>query len=651
MGVKSLVKKVLIEQQNKKYARLLASKKMTYDQWIRDREKSCDWKQQSMHHYEMTKVSEKDEREDFVCFLMPGGQMAQGAMVHIAQCFAEHPEVSILYGDEDIMEPEGSLNAGVRRSPWFKPDWSPDLLKDSFYFGGLTVLRKSLWEQMTEDTEWSQIGATVVEDVPRFHSFIRKCVRQAGGYAKNSRAVMHVRQMLYHSYSEAARDKYVFCEESKDNKEYAPNDSAKDYVKLFLSIIIPSKDNPDILKKCLQAIPQAAGNLAYEVIIVDNGSCDENRQRIEQLVNQCNTFATKDSAQAQAITYLYRPMEFHFSKMCNLGAEAAKGKLLLFLNDDVELAQAASLEKMAVLAAQEYTGAVGVKLYYPDSVRIQHAGITNLPMGPVHKLQFLEDREDYYFGYNQGLRNVLAVTAACLMVEKDKFCEIGGFAEELRVAFNDVDLCFKLYEQGYHNVCCNDCFAYHHESLSRGDDESADKLKRLLAERDKLYERNPQLLGKDPYYSAGLGRDGLDTRIRPAYETAGNKPQIVTEMLQTIHSAEYRQDNCLLFRVEDSRNHCVQGYGVVLGDNNACYDRWLVLKDNKEKCYAVALEGQYRPDLEENMQDQVNVGLSGIWTQLRDTKLSAGTYLLGMAVKNRVTGLKLINWSNRSVEI
>lgn len=650
MGIKSLVKNVLTEQQNRKYTRLLANKAVTYDQWIRERENTYAWK------------AEADERQenDFICFIMPDGQLATGAANRIAKYFSEYPKCFILYGDEDVMEAEfgqdGKAKSALRKCPWFKPDWSPDLLKCSFYFGSMVALRKEKWEKMLQETSLTEIGVEKEEkssgseiyriiNVLQFQTFIRHCVALAGGYQRNSQAVRHIPEILFHAYSEDLWKHFeVRCPGKRNEQDgcMCAQDDMSD--NLRVSVIIPSKDNPDVLKKCLDAIPIAAGKLPYEVIIVDNGSSEENKLKIEAFLQG---------------TYLYHPQEFNFSKMCNMGAKAAKGQLLLFLNDDVELAQAGSLEKLAELAMQEYTGAVGIKLYYPDSKRIQHAGITNLPMGPVHKLQFLEDGKDYYFGYNRGCRNVLAVTAACLMVEKEKFAEAGGFSEELRVAFNDVDFCFRLYELGYSNVCRNDCFAYHHESLSRGGDESTEKLKRLLAERDKLYERHPGLKGVDPYYNVGLGRDGLDTRISPAYETAGNELQLFAGALTQINIQEYRQDDCLLFRVEDSREGTMHGYGVVLGDNNACYERLLVLekiacKDNFQElavCYGVTIVGQYRPDLIENLPDQTNVGLCGVWIHLNKENLPAGSYRLGLAVRNRVTGMKLMNWSNRTLEI
>ena len=275
-------------------------------------------------------------------------------------------------------------------------------------------------------------------------------------------------------------------------------------------------------------------------------------------------------------------------------------------------------------------------------------------------MQYLKDSTCYYYGANRGNRNVLAVTAACLMVDRNKFEEVSGFSSELRVAFNDVDFCYSLYEKGYANVCVNSKFAYHHESLSRGADEAVEKLERLIAERDKLYDRHPNLVGVDPYYSVHFNRDGLDTRIRPGYETSQNAVQSIKESLPVLKQQGHRFDACLMVRVEDFRDTHAVGYGVVLGDNNACYEKKLLfgcVNDKTAECdwyepvYAISLQGQYRPDLEENMPDQVNVALSGFDVEIAKGVLASGTYRIGMSARNRVSGLKLVNWTNRYVDI
>lgn len=729
MDIRGLVKHVLMQKLNKVYEKSLAFRQISYAQWITQQEAGQAEK--------ITRVTE-ETKQSLLYFIAPGGKPAKNLQALCQSHFAAHPECMLAYGDEDVWESENA----ERSCPWFKPDWSPDLLDCSFYFGSVVVMRKELYdravqggnpaghseaegmleaEDMPEGKGMLEAeGMLDVEDMleaenmsaPKEQWFlltkeacarVRQCVKLAGGYVKNNQSVGHIPAILFH------------CDRKESMEKYLPQDAGEKRIPLHknlapssLSIVIPSKDNPSLLQKCLQGIAGVCRGqedfFAYvEIIVVDNGSNAKNKRQIEQIISQYQTTKIRTS-------YLYQPMEFHFSRMCNLGAEEAAGELLLFLNDDVQLCQEGCLEYMAGLARRPYTGAVGIKLYYPDSVQLQHAGITNLPMGPVHKLQFLEDEESYYFGANRGLRNVLAVTAACLMIEAEKFQQMGGFADELQVAFNDVDLCFRLYEAGYVNVCVNDSFAYHQESFSRGEDASIQKLNRLLRERELLYRRHPLLENVDPYFSQGLSRQGLDTGIRPAYETAGNVVQKVVHRMKQKDFAAYRQDDCVLFRIESILAGRIQGYGVVLGDNNACYEKYLLFlpQENPEAAipevpksrkseavmseavpksgkpeagmsevpkdmlsdgrmvYAVSLEGQYRPDLVENMPDQINVGLSGFDLQLPPTLFSsrfmlqdvaateylpAGTYRIGFAVRNRMTRLRLWNVSNRFLTI
>ena len=625
MSLRSLVKQILIRKENREYAKRLGARQVSYEKWVDRLEHSAEFE---------TGAPDSVDTRKFQCYIAPEGTVAEGTFARIEKYFKENPQVKIVYGDEDVLE------NGVRKSPWFKPDWSPDLFQSYFYLGSVVAVRNDL------------AGQVRGKPTPQW---VYDCVKLAGGYEKGCSSIGHLPVILFHSSSEGQQQIYRQIQvgysgsqsKSTGQQDSSPMSQGRQVMcpetrenvrKPSVSVVIPSKDNPQVLEQCLKSCMADAPEA--EIIIVDNGSSPENQDCIRRMIEGKN------------IQYLYNPMQFNFSKMCNLGADAAKGGCLLFLNDDVELCLPGSIAKMAEQSVKPYAGAVGMKLYYPGSDSIQHAGITNLPMGPVHKLQFLPDAKEYYFGSNRGMRNVLAVTAACLMVQKSKFEEAGGFAEELAVAFNDVDFCFTLHEKGYWNVCLNDRCAFHHESLSRGNDEAPEKLERLLAERDRLYRRHPALEGKDPFYSAYLNREGLDTRIRPAYETAGNVMQRQDRKPSEMNLKSYRKDPCVLLRIESLQEGILQGYTVVLGDNNACYDKKILLIPEPENAgaYAIPIMEQYRPDLVENMPDQTNVGLSGFWIRLSDRlldKISAGRYRIGVAVKNRVTGLRLMNESNR----
>ncbi|MBP5222391.1 MAG: glycosyltransferase [Lachnospiraceae bacterium] len=570
----------------------------------------------------------------------------------IEECFAKHPEVLILYGDEDAQE---DLRGEGKAIPWFRPDWSPELLESCFYPGSLIAVRKTFLEEVLpgwesglgafrsgnkkEDRAAAVIFVNEKPDESYFKTMLELFIR-AGGWKKGCRSILHLHGIVHHCGSR--EDLHSFSkgwpEELKTwlRERLAEPGGFTDWTKeREISVIIPSKDSPELLERCIGALKKTGGELLAEVIVVDNGSNEENRERIGKI---------------EGIRYLYRPMEFDFSRMCNLGAGEASGRFLLFLNDDVELRPETDLSGMAALAGRPGVGSVGIKLYYPDSRRIQHAGITNLPMGPVHKLQFLDDEKVYYYGMNRGLRNVLAVSAACVMLEKKKFQEAGGFEATLKVAFNDVALGFRLYELGYRNLCMCDAFAYHHESLSRGADDSEEKLARLLKERDRLFELFPQLTGRDPYYSEFLGCRGLDTGVRPGFETMKNQCQILRPQKNAAWEG-FREDPCLMFRVEDERNGEITGYLSVLGDDNACYKRILILENEAGEKYTAELEPKYRPDLKEAMADQKHAALCGFWVRIEQGCLPPGRYRIGAAVDRFPRRIRLISLSSRFMVI
>lgn len=646
-SAKRLVKRILIKKEHGRYHRLLESRKGSYEKWIAGRESSQS----------AAEGSYEEKERDFVLIVAAEGSLAENAVINIARYFKENPGSMIVYGDEDVREPAEDGRAGkktVRSCPWFKPDWSPDLLDSSFYFGSLIAVRKSLFDRASAMADARQsavdgIACYRVSDFTAYQCWIFECLRLIDAYQKGNRGrVGHVEKILFHSVSEAQqrifrRDNELLRQRRGEKVRRFAERAAEAGEKPLLSVIIPSKDNSEMLGKCLRAVKAASVGMSVEVILIDNGSEPDEKKRVEKIIQEltCDKFP---------ISYFYETMEFHFSKMCNQGAAAARGELLLFLNDDVELTEGSGLLEMAALAHREGTGAVGMKLRYPAVERIQHIGITNLPMGPVHKLQSLKDDTCYESGFNEGRRNFLAVTGACLMTGREKFREAGGFPEELRVAFNDVALCFRLYELGYHNVCVNSSFAYHFESFSRGDDEAADRLERLLEERRKLYERHPQLEGFDPYFPSGFCREGLDVRVRPAYETAGNREQRLSKVSR-MNLRGCRQEKCLLVRAEDFRERRLVGWSVVLGDDNACYEKILLLMKNEEEIFGALAEESYRPDLQENMPDQKNVALSGFQIRFEEGTPPAGDYLVGMCARNRVTGLRLVNWSSRRISL
>lgn len=607
MSVQSAVKQILIRQQDRRYEKKLADKKISYDRWIREHEKNFP--------------EAGESAEEFVIFRQREGMLAEKAAEHIGVRFAEHPELMILYGDEDLLQEE-------RVSPWFKPDWSPDTYRACFYPGSVIAVRRCLLEQESRKE-------ILFSDAEEIRPIMDALFQKAGGFERGCRAIGHMEEILFHGKTEEIRRSYLQTPEGAELKKAFLSGGTEEQP--LVSVIIPSKDNPAVLEKCLSSLKDNGDPL--EIIVVDNGSSAKNKEAAERLTA------------GDGMRYVYEPAEFNFSAMCNRGAQLARGGLLLFLNDDMEMQGEGWLSDMAERAMLPYVGAVGLKLYYPDSVRIQHDGIVNLSVGPVHKLQFLEDDREYYFGRNRLDCNCVAVTGACLMLEKKKFEEAGGFRDALRVAYNDVELGFRLLELGYYNVVLNQHFAYHHESLSRGNDEMPEKRRRLAAERTLLYRLHPDFYGKDPYYPWGLNREGLDSRIVPAYLTDRNVKQSPAwkpygESLETI-----RRDDCLMARVETAGPERIQGYSVVLGDDNACYDKYLLLISENAGVFSMKTEPAYRQDLEENLPDQKNVALGGFCVDRSGEHLPCGNYRIAVLAVNRVSRLRLWNDTGKELAV
>ena len=608
MDMRKTVRRCLEKLYDARYRKKVKHYLLRYDAWVSLMEKNS------------VSCGSASETADFVLLPEAGGSWTKEAGEMFARFFAAHPQTMIAYGDEDVKQPDGS--SGM---PWLKPDWSPDTWLSRDYLGSAVAVRKDLYRKLTE------------EELSAPELCHKRLVELAGGFEKGCNTIGHVTGICFH------RDEVWQMPPEKE----AENKCAWDEM---VTVIIPSKDNVTVLSQCLLTLQRTVCRIPYEIVIVDNGSCEHTRVAVEKEIEKINQNLTKESC-LKNVRYLYEPMEFNFSRMCNIGAKQAKGNLFLFLNDDIEAVEPGWMEKMAAKAREPWAGAVGVKLWYPDSDRIQHAGITNISIGPVHKLQFLKDNKCYYDGRNRGTWNVLAVTGACMMTRKSVFEEVGGFAEEMRVAFNDVDLCFSLYEKGYYNIVLNTIHLLHHESLSRGADESEEKLKRLARERTVLYGRHPGLEGSDPYYHSWLNGNGLDTRIVPSLET-GRILEDRRSYAEGVIPENARKDDCLLVRIEASGEHHLQGYAVVLGSDNACYAKKLLFqsKMHPETVYEMEYTEQYRSDLSENMPDQNNIALSGFCITFAKP-LPKGEYRIGALARDRISGTMLFNFSNRTIYV
>jgi len=599
----------------------------------------------------------KNKKADVVLFTLAEGDLAEIALPLICRAFSENENIILIYGDEDV------CTDGKRVKPWFKPDWSPDTFLSYFYFGSLVAVRGKALARVLSDFEGTDLYSL--------------CYCLAASQASQG-SICHIPEVLFHGRREGYEViKDMHLAEGLSLKGEQRPDPGKAYpgeadAKPLISVIIPSKDNPQVLFTCIHSLLEKTNSpYPYEILVIDNGSSEENRHLIGQETEKLNQEAGSAKAFC-GIRYYYEPMEFNFSRMCNTGASYAKGELYLFLNDDMEIIQENWLTLLADKAVLPYAGAVGAKLLYPGSDMIQHAGITNLRVGPAHKLQFLSDKEEHYYGKNRFVHDVMAVTGACLLLKKEVFEKAGGFAGELAVAFNDVDLCYTIYEMGYYNIVRNDVILYHHESLSRGKDgESEEKQQRLLKEKDLLYEKHQALYGKDPFYHKYLTTDMLESEYSPAFHY-----QVTLDMPWASVAKEaklpfgVREDPCVVVGMEcamdiykwkygvcaakgkekptaEDMGYYFQGYSFIIGADNACYKKTLLLQ-NKENMQVlkIPLDERYRPDIRNNLKDQLNVDLTGFAAKVSLDSIPKGNYRFGMLAEDLCSRQKLVNYSS-----
>lgn len=609
--------------------------------------------------------SSVDEKRIYL-FMNADGVLHEGACALITRAFDAHKKSLVIYSDEDYYGTleevyqtdekmfEKTANGSFRGEPWFKPDFSPDTLESFFYIGNLFALKGQAITDVVD-----QFGAEV-----SLCALVRVLARQTVALRDNTHGAevfVHIPKVLYTNNRLSKKDELDCCKQDFfEKKDVAWIGKTRANLGR-LSVIIPSKDNPQILKRCIETFRRCAKDIDYEMIVVDNGSTDDNRMCIAAFLEE------------RGAKYLYEKAEFNFSKMCNCGAKAADGDFLLFLNDDIEVNETQAdgewLAKMMRYAATEHIGAVGIKLHYPDSDLIQHVGITNMGIGPAHKLGGMPDKGNLYHGHNLADYNMLAVTAACMMVSREKFERAGGFDEELAVAYNDVELCFRLYQMGLYNVVVNSAFLIHHESLSRGEDTSPEKKARLLREKQKLYEKHPWAFPEsqafDPFYSPNLVQWKKDTDYHVEYcydyekiakirlipekekhvlfvkEEFRNRLKRTNQLLFKMYNKLTKADAHMLHIDKIEREEdmvTITGWYVWRKKDNAKFVKKLWIFDS-HSTYEAEIFPQMRLDVETLFDNEKkytkNTALSGISLTFDAAYLKKGTYSLGVIVEHK----------------
>ncbi len=288
--------------------------------------------------------------------------------------------------------------------------------------------------------------------------------------------------------------------------------------------------------------------------------------------------------------------------------------------------------------------------------------VTNTISGPGHKLKLLDDKLSYYYGRNRFVYDMIGVTAACLLMRKDCFLAVGGLFEGLAVAYNDVDLCFRLHDKGLYNVQRNDVVLYHHESLSRGDDlKDEKKLKRLTEEKDILYQRHPSLFRQDPFNGTLLnsGEPEYHCRWLEGYErpdafilghvpVEGKKLPEQTKMNQAIKIVV---EECGLENHVKKAYYLIKGWAYVPGVDNARYQFKILFVNSAGNVWELPLQKRYRKDVAAILPDETNVELTGFCCWIFEGTLPPDRYDLWMTAKDGCSRQKLYRRMEKKLAI
>ena len=428
---------------------------------------------------------------DWLSIVTPGDILPQHALFWIIEGIAAHPEAGLIYSDEDCMDENG-----VRQAPYFKPDWNVDLLLTHHYLDHLCVIRTKLIHQLQFSGE---LSAALRYDLS-LHITSLLAPDQ----------IVHIPRVLYHRQimsKDATRDalqeqemvqqhlarKGILASVSTGEWGHRVHYQLPDVLPL-VSVIIPSRNSFYLLRRCIQSLLDRTDYRAYEIIVMDNGSDEPDALAyLAELV------------QNPIVRVIKHDAPFNYSALNNKAVEDAQGEVLCLLNNDTEVISTQWLNEMVSLALLPDVGAVGAKLLYPDET-IQHGGVI-LGIGQLsrHSHKHLSRHAPGYQARMAVVSSISAVTAACLVIRKAIYQQVGGLnANELKVAFNDIDFCLRVQDAGYRNVWTPHAELFHHESATRGSDDTVAKQTLFLNEAQYMKTQWGKKLTHDPAYNPNL---------------------------------------------------------------------------------------------------------------------------------------------------
>lgn len=434
--------------------------------------------------------------------------LAPNALYEIAKAVNEHPDAEVIYTDEDKV----TTDLKEHFQPHLKPDFNLDLLRSNNYICHFFVASRDLIKRVG--------GFRPEFNGAQDYDLILRCTEQA-------KQIVHIPKILYHwrvhkasTADNPASKMYAFDAGKRAIEEHLVRCRTKGAVQHtkdlgfyrvkyevcgepLVSIIIPNKDQSEALKKCLDSIREKTSYRNYEIIIVENNS------------EEPETFAFYKKIAGEKIKIVTWEGEFNYSAINNFGVRHARGDYLLLLNNDVEIINGDWLTEMLSHCQRKEVGIVGAKLYYPDNT-IQHAGII-IGIGGIAGSVFV-GLPRAFSGYLHKASiqlDLSAVTAACMLVKRSVFEQVGGLEEKLKVAFNDVDFCLRVREKGYLVVYDPYAELYHYESKTRGAEDTKEKIRRFQTEIEYMRSHWIGLLKKgDPYYNCNLSLTKWDYSLK-----------------------------------------------------------------------------------------------------------------------------------------
>lgn len=425
--------------------------------------------------------------------------ISEHALYHVVDAINEHPECRMIYSDEDKIDEENR-----RCDPYFKCDWNPDLFYSQNMFCHLGVYHADL----VREVKGFRVGLEGSQD----YDLALRCIERI-----SPAQVHHIPKVLYHwrvhaestASSGDAKPYAVIAGERALNEHFertgvaaTTNFSVYGYRTTYalpdtlplVTLIIPTRNGLALLKQCVDSILEKTKYSHYEILIMDNGSDDPaTLQYLSTVQKRTNVRVIRDDS------------PFNYSKLNNDAVKAARGTVVGLLNNDVEVVNGEWLTEMVSHALRPEVGAVGARLWYPDDT-LQHGGVI-IGIGGVagHAHKHFKKNDAGYFSRAMLTQALSAVTAACLIIRKEVYQSVGGLNEkDLHVAFNDVDFCLRVRDAGYRNIWTPYAELYHHESATRGMEDTPAKKARF--EKEVLYMQKfwGESLKYDPAYSPNL---------------------------------------------------------------------------------------------------------------------------------------------------